>query len=82
MVIGAADPVLGQAVMHHLQQDIRGCPPPVVLPQAGHFVPEHGRQIAFGDTQRVTAVYERFLNKELSLEEAKQLFAEQDASVG
>ena len=46
MVIGAADPVLGQAVMHHLQQDIRGCPPPVVLPQAGHFVPEHGSAIA------------------------------------
>ena len=40
---------------------------------------EHDKQIAFGDTQRVTAVYERFLDKELSLEEAKQLFTEQDA---
>ena len=46
MVIGAADPVLGQAVMHHLRQDICGCPPPVVLPQVGHFVPEHGSAIA------------------------------------
>lgn len=46
MVIGAADPVLGEGVMRALQHDIRGCPPPVVLPHAGHFVPEHGARIA------------------------------------
>jgi tRNA(adenine34) deaminase len=46
MVVGAQDPVLGEHVMRALQQDIRGCPPPWVLPQAGHFVPEHGRAIA------------------------------------
>jgi tRNA(adenine34) deaminase len=46
MVIGAQDPVLGEPVMRALHTSIRGCPPPWVLPQAGHFVPEHGRQIA------------------------------------
>jgi tRNA(adenine34) deaminase len=46
MAVGAQDPVLGMPVMQALQRDIRGCPPPIVLPQAGHFVPEHGQAIA------------------------------------
>ena len=46
MAVGAQDPVLGLAVMQPLQQLIRGCPPPLVLPQAGHFVQEHGQAIA------------------------------------
>lgn len=46
MVVGAQDPVLGLATMQALQHDIRGCPEPVVLPQAGHFVQEHGRNVA------------------------------------
>lgn len=46
MVVGAQDPVLGLATMQALRQDIRGCPDPVVLPQAGHFVQERGRGIA------------------------------------
>jgi tRNA(adenine34) deaminase len=46
MAIGAADPVLGTPVMQALRANIRGCPPPLVLPQAGHFVQEHGAQIA------------------------------------
>lgn len=46
MVVGARDPVLGESVMHGLAQNIRGCPPPWILPEAGHFVPEHGEQIA------------------------------------
>lgn len=46
MVVGAQDPVLGLATMQALQHDIRGCPEPVVLPHAGHFVQEHGRGIA------------------------------------
>ena len=46
MVVGAQDPVLGLPVMQALQQQIRGCPAPEVLPQAGHFVPEHGEAIA------------------------------------
>ncbi len=46
MVIGTQDPVLGEPVMRALHADIRGCPPPWLLPEAGHFVPEHGRQVA------------------------------------
>jgi tRNA(adenine34) deaminase len=46
MVIGAQDPVLGEPVMRALQASIRGCPAPLVLPQAGHFVQEHGETIA------------------------------------
>ncbi|HMO06112.1 MAG TPA: tRNA adenosine(34) deaminase TadA [Paracoccaceae bacterium] len=46
MVIGQRDPVLGEAVMRQLHQDIRGCPPPVLLPEAGHFVQEHGEGVA------------------------------------
>jgi len=46
MAIGAQDPVLGPPVMRALQAQIRGCPEPMVLPQAGHFVQEHGEEIA------------------------------------
>ena len=46
MAIGAQDPVLGEPVMRALQQVIRGCPEPMLLPQAGHFVQEHGEAIA------------------------------------
>ena len=46
VVVGAQDPVLGLPIMQSLQQGIRGCPEPVVLPHAGHFVPEHGAAIA------------------------------------
>ena len=46
MVIGQQDPVLGEAVMRDLHRLIRGCPAPVLLPQAGHFVQEHGEDVA------------------------------------
>lgn len=46
MAIGAQDPVLGVPVMEALRAQIRNCPEPLVLPQAGHFVQEHGEQIA------------------------------------
>jgi tRNA(adenine34) deaminase len=46
MAVGAQDPVLGLPVMQQLQTMIRGCPEPLVLPQAGHFVQEHGESIA------------------------------------
>ncbi len=46
MLIGAADPVLGEPVLRTLHADIRGCPPPVVLPTCGHFVPECGAVVA------------------------------------
>ena len=46
MAIGEKDPVLGPPVMQQLQSLIRGCGEPMVLPQAGHFVQEHGEAIA------------------------------------
>jgi len=55
MAIGMQDPVLGPPVMHALAKAIRGCPPPLELAEAGHFVQEHGRVVAeralaaFGD---------------------------------
>jgi len=46
MAIGLQDPVLGESVMRELHRHIKGCPEPVLLPQAGHFVQEHGAQLA------------------------------------
>jgi serine/threonine protein kinase len=46
MAIGQQDPVLGDAVMRALQKQIRGCSEVMLLPQAGHFVQEHGEPIA------------------------------------
>lgn len=46
MAIGQQDPVLGEPVMRALRGLIRGCPEPMLLPQAGHFVQEHGGPIA------------------------------------
>lgn len=46
MAIGAQDPVLGPEVMESLRAQIRGCPAARMLPQAGHFVQEHGEAIA------------------------------------
>jgi tRNA(adenine34) deaminase len=46
MAIGAQDPVLGGPGMEALRSQIRGCPEAMVLPRAGHFVQEHGGEIA------------------------------------
>jgi tRNA(adenine34) deaminase len=46
MAIGAQDPVLGEPVMRGLQQTIRGCAAPMLLPEAGHFVQEQGEGVA------------------------------------
>lgn len=46
MAIGLQDPVLGKPVMEQLHATIRGCPEPLVLEQAGHFVQEHGDIVA------------------------------------
>jgi tRNA(adenine34) deaminase len=46
MAVGAQDPVLGPPVMEGLRHVIRGCPEPMVLPQAGHFAQEHGEPVA------------------------------------
>lgn len=55
MAVGARDPVLGLPIMTQLRGFIRGCPEPLVIEDAGHFVQEWGAPIAtaalkhFGD---------------------------------
>jgi pimeloyl-ACP methyl ester carboxylesterase len=46
MAIGAADPVLGTEVMMRLRDVIRGCPPPLVVEEGGHFVQEWGERVS------------------------------------
>lgn len=55
MAFGAKDPVLGPPVMKMLRETIAGCPEPLVVEDAGHFVQECGEPMArealvhFGD---------------------------------
>ncbi len=46
MAVGARDPVLGLPAMERLRASVHGCPPPLVLPYAGHFVQEWGEEVA------------------------------------
>jgi pimeloyl-ACP methyl ester carboxylesterase len=46
MAIGMQDPVLGPPAMRYLQRQIRGCPAPIELAEAGHFVQEWGEAVA------------------------------------
>lgn len=46
MAIGMADPVLGSPIMASVHDCIKACPPPLELHDAGHFVQEHGEQVA------------------------------------
>ena len=46
MAVGAADPVLGLAQMKALRQNIKNCPEPMIIEEAGHFVQEWGAPIA------------------------------------
>lgn len=46
MAVGVQDPVLGLSAMLALQQQIRGCPAPLQVPEGGHFVQEWGGPIA------------------------------------
>jgi pimeloyl-ACP methyl ester carboxylesterase len=46
MAIGMQDPVLGAPVMQALRATIRNCPPPMEVPDGGHFVQEWGGPIA------------------------------------
>ncbi len=46
MAVGMADPVLGPQVMAQLRATIHGCPPPLEIPEGGHFVQEQGERIA------------------------------------
>ena len=45
MAVGANDPVLA-SVMPWVRERINGCPEPLVLDEAGHFVQEWGEQVA------------------------------------
>ena len=46
MAVGVQDPVLGLPAMKHLRKMIHGCPEPLVLENAGHFVQEAGAEVA------------------------------------
>lgn len=46
MAVGVQDPVLGPKVMKMLRSMIKGCPEPMMIEEAGHFVQEHGEQVA------------------------------------
>ncbi len=46
MAVGMKDPVLGPPVMRDLRDDIRNCPEPYELHEAGHFVQEWGEVVA------------------------------------
>lgn len=46
MAIGMKDPVLGPPAMALLHSMIKGCPPPMEVADAGHFVQEWGAPIA------------------------------------
>jgi pimeloyl-ACP methyl ester carboxylesterase len=46
MAVGVMDPVLGPQAMRRLRAQIHGCPEPLVLEGAGHFVQEAGDQVA------------------------------------
>jgi hypothetical protein len=39
--------------MDRLRLQIRGCPPPMLIPNGGHFVQEHGEQIAVEALRRM-----------------------------
>ena len=46
MAIGMRDSVLGESVMDELRRTIEGCPEPMKLESAGHFVQEYGVPVA------------------------------------
>ena len=46
MAVGMLDRMLGPEVMAHMRAVIAGCPEPMELPRAGHFVQEQGESIA------------------------------------
>ena len=46
MAIGMKDDMLGPPVMPHMRDLIRGCPEPMEVAEAGHFVQEHGVAVA------------------------------------
>ena len=55
MAVGMKDPVLGPTAMKQLHAQIRGCPPPLEIPEGGHFVQEWGEEIARAALQAFAA---------------------------
>lgn len=54
MAVGLQDPVLGVGPMEHLHTLIQNCPPPLLLAEAGHFVPEQGEAVAHAAVAHIT----------------------------
>ncbi|WP_375211119.1 haloalkane dehalogenase [Hyphococcus sp.] len=52
MAVGMADPVLGPPAMKALRKMIKGCPEPMEIAEAGHFVQEWGEPIAKAALER------------------------------
>ena len=46
MAVGMQDEMLGPTVMSHMRQLIKGCPEPLEIHTAGHFVQEEGELVA------------------------------------
>jgi haloalkane dehalogenase len=46
MAVGASDPVITPNAMKYMHSLIRGCPEPMIIEEAGHFVQEWGEPIA------------------------------------
>jgi pimeloyl-ACP methyl ester carboxylesterase len=46
MAIGMKDSMLGPDVMYPMRDLIRGCPAPLEIQDAGHFVQEFGAEVA------------------------------------
>ena len=46
MAIGMRDAILGEKGMQYLQKQIKGCPEPMKVAEAGHFIQEYGQPIA------------------------------------
>ena len=46
MAVGMKDDMLGLPVMPRMRELINGCPAPLEVPEAGHFVQEHGETVA------------------------------------
>lgn len=46
MAIGMQDQMLGPEVMYYMKSIIKGCPEPLEVPEADHFVQEHGELVA------------------------------------
>ena len=46
MAIGMQDDMLGPEMMYKMKNLINGCPEPLEIPEAGHFVQEYGEIVA------------------------------------